>query len=100
VGEARTAAHHKRVKSSDGADQRGAARQETAAPKEDHEIENQLCTQTYTDQHGVVYSKGNDHINDAYAAPCCAAPRNGRFYDPVEIKVDVSPVRLTRKFYG
>ena len=71
-------------------------------PKEDHEIENQLCTQTYTlTSHGVVYSKGNDHVNDAIR---CALLRRAQerddFYDPVEIKVDVSPVRLTRKFYG
>ncbi len=70
-------------------------------PKEDHEIENQLCTQTYTiKDRGVIYSKGNDHINDAMR---CALLRRAQerddFYDPVEINVDVSPVRLTRKFY-
>ena len=70
-------------------------------PKPDQEIENQLCTQTYTlTMHGVVYSKGNDHINDAMR---CALLRRAQemseMYDPVEIIVDVTPLQLTRKFY-
>ena len=70
-------------------------------PDADHEIEDQLCTQTYTlKDRFVVYSKGNDHIIDALR---CALLRRAQeridFYDPVEIKVDVSPVPLKRKFY-
>ena len=35
-------------------------------PKEDTEIMDQLCSQTYVQtDHGIVYSKGNDHIVDA-----------------------------------
>jgi len=35
-------------------------------PKHDHQIEDQLCTQTYTiTERRVVYSKRNDHIIDA-----------------------------------
>jgi len=70
-------------------------------PDADHEIEDQLCTQTYTlSDRGVIYSKGNDHIIDALR---CALLRRAQerndLYDPVEIKIDVTPVRLTRKFY-
>jgi len=72
-------------------------------PNADHEIEDQLCTQTYTlsERGGVVYSKGNDHIIDAMR---CALLRRAQerceLYDPVEIKADITPIRLTRKFYG
>ncbi len=35
-------------------------------PKDDPEVEDQLCTQTYVrTERGVVYSKGADHVNDA-----------------------------------
>jgi len=48
----------------------------------------------------IGYSKGNDHIIDALR---CALLRRAQerndLYDPVEIKVDVSPVQVTRKFY-
>jgi len=68
-------------------------------PKQDHAVEDQLCTQTYllTDR-GVVYSKGNDHIVDAMR---CALLRRAQeksdLYDPVEITPDVYIVRLTRE---
>lgn len=70
-------------------------------PKNDHEIEDQLCTQTYVlSSYGVVYSKGNDHCVDALR---CALIRRAQEmntdYDPVEIKTNVVPVGLTRKFY-
>ena len=63
-------------------------------PKQDHEVEDQLCTQTYTlTDRGVVYSKGNDHIVDAMR---CAfvrrAQEHGGEYDPVEIVVSITPV--------
>jgi hypothetical protein len=63
-------------------------------PKEDHELEDQLCTQTYilTD-HGVVYSKGNDHIVDALrCALLRRAQERGEQYNPVEVVVSLSPV--------
>ena len=63
-------------------------------PKQDHDVEDQLCTQTYvlTDR-GVVYSKGNDHIVDAMRCALLrhAQERNGD-YDPVEIIVNLRPV--------
>jgi hypothetical protein len=70
-------------------------------PKSDHEIEDQLCTQTYTlSDRGVVYSKGNDHIIDAMrCALLRRAQERSELYDPVEIILDVTPIRLTRKFY-
>ncbi len=56
-------------------------------PKQDHDVEDQLCTQTYvmTDR-GVVYSKGNDHVVDAMRCALLrhAQERNSE-YDPVEI---------------
>ena len=63
-------------------------------PEQDHEVEDQLCTQTYvlTDR-GVVYSKGNDHIVDAIR---CALVRRAQAVDPrtgpVEIIVSFTPV--------
>ena len=70
-------------------------------PKSDHEIEDQLCTQTYIlTSNGVVYSKGHDHCVDAIR---CALMRRAQEknddYDPVEIRIDAFPVSLTRKFY-
>ena len=70
-------------------------------PKSDHEIEDQLCTQTYIlKDNSIVYSKGNDHCVDAIR---CALMRRAQEknddYDPVEIRVDAFPVSLTRKFY-
>jgi len=68
-------------------------------PKQDHDVEDQLCTQTYhlTDR-GVVYSKGNDHIVDAMR---CALLRRAQeksdFYDPVEITPDLHILHLSRK---
>jgi len=63
-------------------------------PKQDHDVEDQLCTQTYvlTDR-GVVYSKGNDHIVDAMRCALLrhAQERNAE-YDPVEIVVNLRPV--------
>jgi len=58
-------------------------------PKQDHDVEDQLCTQTYVmTARGVVYSKGNDHIVDAMR---CALLRHAQErdndYDPVEIIV-------------
>jgi hypothetical protein len=63
-------------------------------PDNDHEIEDQLCTQTYTlTDRGVVYSKGNDHIVDAVR---CALIRRAQAVDPhtapVEIIVSFTPV--------
>jgi hypothetical protein len=63
-------------------------------PKQDGEIEDQLCTQTYifTD-HGIVYSKGNDHVVDALrCALLRRAQDQGEGYDPVEIIVDLIPL--------
>jgi len=67
-------------------------------PKQDHAVEDQLCTQTYVlSERGVVYSKGNDHIVDALR---CALLRRAQEvdggYDPTEITPDVFPMRLTR----
>ena len=68
-------------------------------PKQDHHVEDQLCTQTYvlTDR-GVVYSKGNDHIVDAMR---CALLRRAQeksdFYDPIEIVPEMFIARLTRE---
>jgi hypothetical protein len=63
-------------------------------PKQDPDVEDQLCTQTYvlTDR-GVVYSKGNDHIVDAMRCALLrhAQERNGD-YDPVEIIVNLRVV--------
>ena len=70
-----------------------------ALPKQDHAVEDQLCTQTYvlTDR-GVIYSKGNDHIVDAMR---CALLRRAQeksdFYDPIEIVPDMFIARLTRE---
>ncbi len=65
-----------------------------AFPKQDHEVEDQLCTQTYVlTDHGVVYSKGNDHIVDALrCALLRRAQDRGDFYDPIEVVVSLSPV--------
>ncbi len=50
-------------------------------PKEDPDVEDQLCTQTYTTtDRGVVYSKGNDHIVDAMR---CALLRRAQTTEPV-----------------
>ena len=70
-------------------------------PKPDHEIEDQLCTQTYTlTPHGVVFSKGNDHCVDALRCMVLRrAQERNELYDPVEIKADFTPVLLTRKIY-
>ena len=68
-------------------------------PKQDHTVEDQLCTQTYvlTDR-GVVYSKGNDHVVDAMrCALLRRAQERSELYDPVEVTPDVFPVRLTRE---
>jgi hypothetical protein len=56
-------------------------------PKEDREIEDQLCTHTYTrSDHGIVYSKGNDHVIDALRCALYAREREvGDGYDPVFI---------------
>ena len=63
-------------------------------PKNDPDIEDQLCTQTYAlTERRIVYSKGNDHIVDAMR---CALLRRAQevdpTYDPVEIVVNVVPV--------
>ena len=35
-------------------------------PKQDNEVEDQLCTHTFTKgERGIIYSQGNDHIIDA-----------------------------------
>ena len=68
-------------------------------PKEDHEVEDQLCTHTYTlGDRRIVYHKGNDHVVDALrCALLRRAQEKGSAYDPVEIKVDWLPmVHLTR----
>jgi len=70
------------------------ARGHLVLPKDDHEIEDQLCTQTYTlTERGVVYSKRNDHIVDAIR---CALIRRAQAVDPhtapVEIIVSFTPV--------
>ena len=70
-------------------------------PKSDHEIEDQLCTQTYIlTSNGVVYSKGHDHCVDAIR---CALLRRAQeryeSYDPVEIVVNLRPVPLNRIIY-
>jgi len=71
-------------------------------PDSDHEIEDQLCTQTYTlSDRGVVYSKGNDHIIDAMrCALLRRAQENGSLYEALEIKADVAPLAMSRNFYG
>ncbi len=63
-------------------------------PKQDHEVEDQLCTQTYVlTDHGVVYSKGNDHIVDAMrCALLRRAQDRGDLFDAVEVLVSLSPV--------
>ena len=66
-------------------------------PKGDPEIEDQLCGQTYVMNNGkIIYSKGDDHCVDAMR---CALLRRAQEidpqYDPVEIVVNVRPVRLT-----
>jgi len=72
---------------------------ELVLPKQDHAVEDQLCSQTYvlTDR-GVVYSKGNDHIVDAMR---CALLRRAQeksdFYDPIEIVPEMFIARLTRE---
>jgi hypothetical protein len=65
-----------------------------ALPKQDHEAEDQLCTQTYVlTDHGVVYSKGNDHIVDAMrCALLRRAQDRGDGYDPVEVVVSFTPM--------
>ncbi len=62
-------------------------------PKDDPEVEDQLCSQTYVlTDHGVVYSKGNDHVVDAMR---CALLRRAQEvdpdYEPVEIKITHFP---------
>jgi len=68
--------------------------QKLVLPEQDHDVEDQLCTQTYvlTDR-GMVYSKGNDHIVDAMRCALLrqAQERDGD-YDPVEIFVNLRPV--------
>ena len=49
-------------------------------PENDHEVADQLCTQTYVStERGIVYSKGGDHIVDAMR--CAFMAREG---DPEE----------------
>jgi hypothetical protein len=63
-------------------------------PDQDHDVEDQLCTQTYVlADRGMVYSKGNDHIVDAMRCALLrhAQERDGD-YDPVEIIVNLRPV--------
>ena len=63
-------------------------------PKQDHEVEDQLSTQTYmlTDR-GIIYSKGKDHIIDAMrCALLRRAQERGDSYDPVEIVGSFVPV--------
>jgi len=67
-------------------------------PKQDSQVEDQLCTQTYVlSERGVVYSKGNDHVVDALR---CAMIRRAQEIDPrydrTETTPDVFPARLTR----
>jgi hypothetical protein len=63
-------------------------------PAQDHEVEDQLCTQTYVlTDHGVVYSKGNDHIVDALrCALLRRAQERGEGYEAVELVVSLAPV--------
>lgn len=65
-----------------------------ALPKQDHDVEDQLCTQTYVlTDHGVVYSKGNDHIVDALrCALLRRAQERGDLFDSVEVLGSLSPV--------
>jgi len=63
-------------------------------PSQDGDVEDQLCTQSYTiGDRGVVYSKGNDHIVDAMR---CAVLRRSQSVEPqygtTEIFVCVTPV--------
>jgi len=63
-------------------------------PKEDPEVEDQLCSQTYVmTEHRMVYSKGDDHLVDAMR---CALLRRAQEvdpgYDPVEIMVNLRVV--------
>jgi len=56
-------------------------------PNADHEVEDQLCTQTYVlTERGVVYSKGNDHIIDAIR---CALVRREQEVDPRTDPVEI-----------
>jgi len=63
-------------------------------PKQDHAVEDQLCTQTYVlSDRGVIYSKGNDHIVDAMrCALLRRAQERNEQYDAVEVHVNLSPV--------
>lgn len=56
-------------------------------PKEDREIEDQLCTHTCTrSDHGVIYSKGNDHVVDALRCALLAREQGiGGGYDPMVV---------------
>jgi len=70
-------------------------------PKEDTDIEDQLCTQTYTlKDRGIVYSKGNDHCVDAMR---CAFMRRAQDidpdYGPVEIVADFTPLATKPIFW-
>jgi len=59
-------------------------------PKEDKEIEDQLCTHTYVrNDRGIVYSKGNDHCVDALrCAMLVRSTETDPHYDPSVIIPD------------
>ena len=67
-------------------------------PKDDPEFEDQLCGQTYMVSNGrIIYSKGSDHLVDSMrTALLRRAQEIDPQYDPVEIRVNVHPVALTR----
>ena len=60
-------------------------------PKEDKEIEDQLCTHTYVrNDRGIVYSKGNDHCVDALrCAMLVRSTETDPHYDPSVIIPDI-----------
>jgi len=59
-------------------------------PKEDPEVEDQLCSQTYVlTERRIVYSKGNDHIVDAMR---CALLRRAQEVDPEYGPVEITPI--------
>ncbi len=61
-------------------------------PRQDPEVEDQLCTQTYVrTERGIVYSKGSDHVNDALrTALLRRAQEIDPQYDPVFIVPNVT----------
>jgi len=77
----------------------GLRRRQITFPRDDHQIEEQFATQTYTMNDGrVTYSKGRDHVIDAARCALLAKDRKafaaqGTHFEEVFVQpVATSPI--------